>query len=393
MDILIFLLLLSVLAFLAWDRFFNEKSQGSIEEKIKKYEDENLSLKEQGQNLKLENEKRIEKIGELQNELEKERSERNEMAGKNKQMFVTVTALQEKNQNLQSSADELNKKVVQHESGREKKEKDFERKVEELEQSRKSLDDEKQRVRREDEERLEKLEEERNRIWNEHENVSIAKMKEVCIKPELTFSYFENTSLPETFDGSLKPDFLVEFLGQYIIFDAKMSRSANLQNYIADQVKSTAKKIKASKNTEEIYKTVFFIIPTLEITSLKKTFFYEDGYSFYVIPVESFEAILGSYKKVKDYDLAESFDPKERENIVNLIASYDQHIHRQNALNILSSLEGLKVSTAKESLGEDMKGDIEVKKQKIRLENFKPTELKRLINNPEEQIQEMKNLV
>jgi len=55
-----------------------------------------------------------------------------------------------------------------------------------------------------------------------------------------------------------------------------MSRSANLQNYISDQVKNTAKKVKLTKNKDDIYKTIFFIIPAAEISNLKKTCFYEE---------------------------------------------------------------------------------------------------------------------
>lgn len=393
MDILVFIMVLGLGGFLLWDRFFSEASKDLLPDKIKQYEDEILLLKEKFQSLQLENNQKIEKIAELQSHLQKEQSAVNEMKGKNKQMFVNLTMLQEKNQNLQHISDDLNKKITQYESLRDKKENDFERKIEELEQSRKLLNDEKQRLRKEDEERLCEIEEKRNRLWNDHENISLAKMKEICVQPEIAFSYFENNNLPENFDGTLKPDFLVEFLGQYIIFDAKMSRSANLQNYINDQVKSTSKKIKLSKNNEEIYKTVFFIIPTVEMSYLKQTFFYENSYSFYIIPIESFHAILSSYKKVKDYELADSFDPQERENIVNLIANYDQHIHRQNAFNIISSIEGLKVSATKNELKPEMIHNIENRKKKIRLENIKPTELKRLISNPEEQIQEMKNLI
>ena len=233
----------------------------------------------------------------------------------------------------------------------------------------------------------------RDRVWNEHENVCLAAMKEVCQKPELGFSFYENTSLPDSFDGTLKPDFLVEFLGQYIIFDAKMSRSSSLQNYLNEQVKKTVKKIKSSKNKDEIYNTVFFIIPTIEFADLKKTHFYEEGYNFFVIPVEAFEAILSSFKRITNYELAESFDPKERENIVNLIASYDHHISRQNAVNLLTSIEGLKVMHRKGSLSDDIKESVETTKKKMRLENFKPTDLKRFIDNPEEQIAAVNKLV
>jgi hypothetical protein len=44
-------------------------------------------------------------------------------------------------------------------------------------------------------------------------------------------------------------------------------------------------------------------------------------------------------KKVKDYDLAEKFNPQERENIVNLVAALDFHISKRNAFDIALSLD------------------------------------------------------
>jgi len=78
--------------------------------------------------------------------------------------------------------------------------KDFEKKVSELEEARKSLEDEKLRIRKEDEEKQLEIEKNRDRIWAEHEVKAISKMKEICIKPEYSFNFFENTNLPESFD-------------------------------------------------------------------------------------------------------------------------------------------------------------------------------------------------
>ena len=400
MDFIIFLLLLGTIAVvldaLVFKKFIKTSGQDdTLQKELDKAKTEKDLLLEQHARMTVELEKKTEELGQVEQKLEREQAEKNEKEGRGKQMYAESVSLKEKNQSLQAQVEELNKKVVQFESHKEKKEKDFEQKVSHLEESRKALEDEKTRIRREDEERLEKQEAERNRVWAEHENTSIAQMKEVCVKPELGFSFYENTTLPETFDGKLKPDFLVEFLGQYIIFDAKMTRaqSRSLQDYINDQAKSTAKKIAESKNKDEIYSTIYFIVPQQEVHTLKKTAFYEGGYSFAVISIDAFEPILDAYKKITHYELAESFDPKERENIINLIAAFDQHIARQNAVNILTSLEGLKVKHMKESLHPEMKEEVEVQRKKMRVENFKPTDLKRLIANPEEQIEEMKKLV
>ena len=391
MEIFTSILLICVAGFLVWEKFFQkDKDFDFLKEKLKT---ENDSFKEQISRLNLEIEKKSEKLGEITTILEKEKSEKNELQGKNKQIFVNVTALQEKNQLLQQQLNNVQKKLTKIESEREQRTQEVEKRVKELENARKTLDDEKLRIRREDEEKIAEMEAKRDKMWNEHEKLAIIQMKEICQKKDLNFTFYENINLPETFDGSLKPDFLVEFLGQFIIFDAKMSRSANLQNYLNDQVKNTVKKIKASKNKEEIYPTIFFIIPTVEFVSLKKYAFFEESYAFFIVPIESFEAILSAYKKIMNYDLAESFDPKDRENIINLIASYDQHISKQNAINILNSLESLKLMHLKEILNKEMKEEIDVKKKKMRIDNFKRTDLKRLVDNPEEQINEIKKLV
>ncbi|MDP4008253.1 MAG: hypothetical protein Q8P68_03625 [Candidatus Peregrinibacteria bacterium] len=373
MEYVTLLALLGLIGFIVWD-----KTKAKIED---------VNLKQEFED------KYREKMTDLEVSLKKAESERDELSGKGKEMFVHLTSLKEKSQTLDEKLQETAKKLTRFESEEEARTKEFSKKVTDLEEARKALEDEKVRIRREDIERMEDEERERDRIWNEHENACLSAMKEVCQKPELGFAFYGNTTLPDSFDGGLKPDFLVEFLGQYIIFDAKMSRSASLQNYLNDQVKKTVKKIKGSKNEEEIYNTVFFIVPTIEFDNLKKTHFYEEGYSFFALPIEAFEAILSSFKRVMNYDLAESFDPKERENIVNLIATYDQHISRQNAINLLTTVEGLKVMHQKGTLSNDIRGDIETTKKKMRVENLKPNDLKRFIQNPEEQIKQIKGLV
>lgn len=110
-------------------------------------------------------------------------------------------------------------------------------------------------------------EEERDRIWNEHENAVIATLSELCKQPHLHFTSYSNNNLPDEFDGKLKPDFLIDFLGQYVVFDAKASKAESLQTYINDAVKTTAEKI---KKNGRIYPHVFLVVPTEAIGELKK---------------------------------------------------------------------------------------------------------------------------
>ncbi len=78
---------------------------------------------------------------------------------------------------------------------------------------------------------------------------------------------------------------------------------------------------------------------------------------------------------------------------MEILYAYDHHIAHQNAVNILSSVMGVKVSQMKEKLDKETREEVNVRRQKIRTDNFKPTDLKRLINNPEEQIEEMRKLI
>ncbi len=46
-----------------------------------------------------------------------------------------------------------------------------------------------------------------------------------------------------------------------------------------------------------IYKTAFFVVPTVELKNLKEVSYFEQGYTFYIIPIEAFEPILGAYRR------------------------------------------------------------------------------------------------
>ncbi len=391
MDFITLILVLGLITIIVWKNFFSQKIES---DSLQKLEDEKQILKEQVTRLTLELEQKSEKIGELSKNIENEKSQKDELSGKNKQLWMQNEKLQSEISVVRDKLTEKDKIISKFEEEKERRTKDSDKRVEDLENSRKALEDERQRIRREDEERIQKEKEDQNRIWADHENKSILKMKDICQKSNLSFTFYENTNLPESFDGKLKPDFLVEFLGQHIIFDAKMNKidSKNtLQNYLKDQAKSTARKIKESNNADEIYKTVFFVVPYVK--DLKETTFFEEGIEFHTISLEGFEPIISTLKKVTYYENIEKIDPKERENIVSLIAAYDQHISHQNAVNILSSMMGIQVAQKKGDLDPEMQKEIEIEKKKMRVENFKPTDLKRLIQNPEEQINEMKNLI
>ena len=204
-------------------------------------------------------------LTEVKKELEKEKEGKSTLSGQNKELYAQVTNLKAEKNSLIKENEKLQTQVTKTEAGREQKEKEHSQALQKLDEAKKSLEEERKRVIREDEERKKQELEERDRMWNEHEHVVVSQLTDLCAKPQLKFTTYDNTNLPDDFDGSIKPDFLIDFLGQYIIFDAKISRSDNFQNYIKTQVQSTVKKVKKEllKGKEEI-KSVSYVYITDE---------------------------------------------------------------------------------------------------------------------------------
>lgn len=332
------------------------------------------------------------RISELEQHYKKESDEKNKLVGENRQLISQVADASAKYQSTQEQLSRAQEKITKYETEREEQTRTHTRNVRDLENSRKALADEQARVRKQEEEKREREEQERDRMWAVHEQESISLMREVCQKPALGFSFYDANNLPDGFDPSLKPDFMVEFLDQYIVFDPKISRSGNLSNYIKTQVKSSAAKYKKSSSSELIYKTAFFVVPTAELKNLKEYSYFEQSYIFHIIPIEAFESIMSAYRRVADYDLADRFDPQERESIVNLIALLSQHIRHQNASNVLNTIFGVRALQECGILPENVTEAVEERLKTMRVPAFKPSDVKRLLNSPEEQIRELARL-
>jgi hypothetical protein len=332
------------------------------------------------------------RLSQMEESAKNETQEKNRLIGENKQLIDQAAQAKATLESAQSQLTKAQQTVGKFESERDERAREHQKSIAELENARKALVDEQTRVRREEEERRKKEEEERDRVWAVHEQESLAKMKEVCQKPELGFAFYEANNLPDGFDASVKPDFMIEFLGQYMIFDPKFSKSSNLAVYIKSQVKSSATKYKNSASADLIYKTAFFIVPTVELNTLRQFTYFEQGFTFHVVPSESIEPILCAYRRVANYDLAERFDPQEREDIINLIAVLGQHIRHQNAANVLNTILGVKALQECEGLPQDVSESVEKRRKTMRIPGFKPSDMKRLINSPEEQIRELSRL-
>ena len=331
------------------------------------------------------------KNGEISQQLASEKSEKDEIKGKATELKESYIHLKSENGALIKDKETLQKTINKYEAELERKEKDQERKINELESARNSLAQERARVIKEDEDRLKKESEERDRMWAEHEIKVVSHLTDLCNQPQFAFSSYDNNNLPEGFHGSLKPDFMIDFLDQYVVFDAKVSEAKNLQIYINDQVKKTAAKVKGNK---KIYTSIFLVVPTVAIGELKKKYFYEEGFTFFVVEPESIASILALFKKIENYEFAEAMDPQERENIVDLVAAFNYHISARNAHELGLILHGLEtLDRAEKNMDPKLLAEAMAKKTKMRHLNLNTADTKELVANPEKVTQQLLNLV
>ena len=363
---------------------------GLLYTKLQKNSPDFSNEKEQNALLKQENSRLEQKIGELQSQLATEKTTKDSLSGENKRMYVEIQNLKKDLQVSEEQNSGFKQELTKFKSKADQKEVEFKDQINKLQSAQKSLEDEQIRVRKEDIERDEKEKQERDRMWNEHENDAIRQLGEICKTPEYSFQYYDNTHLPEDFDGKLKPDFMIDFLGQYMIFDAKTSRSENLQLYIDGAVKDTVNKIKDSPS---IHKTIYFVVPTDAVQTLKKFHYYEQGYTFFVVSKEALMPVIASLKRITSYEFAEKLDPQERENIVNLVAEFDNHIRFRNAADILLAQSGINILDKASQLAPSLEDDVQNRKSKMRLTNLKPNDIKRLMLSTENQHRDIKTII
>lgn len=336
------------------------------------------SLQDGDPRLKAEIAQKDQRIGELDGKLKKLQSEKDELSGNGKQLYDRFKNLEADYKGLMKERDDLSKRLTKFEAEAEQRQKKYEEVVAQQEASRKSWEDERVRIRREDEEREQRALEERDRMWGEHEHQVQDMLREICRKPQYAFPAFDNTSLPVDFDGSLKPDFMLEFLGQYIIFDAKVTRSQDIQTYISNAVKTTAVKV---KKNPKIYSTIFLVVPTDAIREIKKLSFVEQGFTFYIVSPEALEPILASLKKITTYELADQFDPEERESIINWIAKLDLHISARNTFDIKLAEIGAELLQDASRQNSEMAKEVDQRKQKMKTPKISDSEMKRLVSS------------
>ncbi len=317
-------------------------------------------------------------IAKLEKEVEIEKAEHNKLTGANKQMFAELTQIKVKLTFVEKERDALQKTVTKFETSREQQEREYKSTVEKQDATLQAFREERQRVLQAEVEAKQVAEEERDRLWNNHENSVITTLIDLCKQPHLQFKTYSNNNLPEDFDGSLKPDFLIDFLGQYVVFDAKVSKSQSLQTYIDDQVKKTAEKMKKSG---KIYPHIFLVVPTEAVIELKKLVYAKDQYYFYVISREALSPILASLKRISTYELAETLDPQKRENIINMLAEMTTQINMTSATSLITTKRGVEVLSRMQQTDPELAAEVEQKSKEKTLSAYSPTEIKRLASS------------
>ncbi len=320
----------------------------------------------------------LKEIGKLQKDVEVAQKEKNEIAGKGKQLYDNFKSMESELKVTLKERDALQKSVSKYEALYEQREKEYQQMAMRIEAAEKALKEERQRVIREDEERLEEREKERDRLWAEHEHSVIASLHELCKQPQLQFTTFTNTNLPEEFDGSLKPDFLLKFLNQYVIFDAKVSKAQSLQAYIDDAVKKTAEKV---RKNQTIYPHIFLVVPTEAISELKKLVYAKDEYYFYIVSREALAPILASLKRISTYELAETLDPQKRENIIHMLSELSTHIAYRNAHELLLTKMGADTLERVSKTDPELAEEVEQKNTERKLTQLSVSEIKRIASS------------
>ncbi len=267
-------------------------------------------------------------------------------------------------------------------------------KLEKLEYSRLALESEKNRMIRTEEEMQKKTENEKYRLWAEHEQNVIAEIKQIIASSSYTFPVFDNEHLPVDFDFQLKPDCMIQFLDQYIIFDAKKSK--NPKAYIAQQVKHTAEKfsiVQSEKVFNKIYSTIFFIMPEEEVNQLSKKIFQESGYTFVIISRNTLPAIFHLLHKISQYERLSDFNIQEREDLIHLIASYDTHISYQNAVNFVLAKQSFEIDAIQKNLPQNFISDVQSLQESTKVKTLNALEVRKYAKNKDIQKKEIAEIM
>ncbi len=283
--------------------------------------------------------------------------EKNLLIEKEREISLQMIKYQHEKQNLTEKNREINQELRYKTEKTEELQKEFLEKTHQLFQAKTRFEQEEERVRKTEEEKKQQAIDNYSTMWSEHEKKVISKLKEICISEFSSFTFYENTTLPPVFDGSLKPDFCVLYNDRYIVFDAKKSK--NISQYIKDQIKITAKKY---KEISEISRQIFFVIPDDEFQEISQKIYNSEGFTFIILSFSNIESTLFLLSKMQIIENLSDINPEERENIIHCISEYMQHVSVQNSVNILMAEKSFHLENSVQALPEDFTQYLEKKK-------------------------------
>lgn len=291
-----------------------------------------------------------------------------------------------RNEVLSSQIQELNKRISVYQSDERNRDAQTDARINELNKATQALHDEKSRIQREDDEKRRAIEENRSRLWNDHEQNVLARLRDICKKTHYSFSFFTNSEPPEEFI-KMKPDMLIEFQGQYILIDAKKTKDTNPNTYIKNQVEKTVDKIRDAKLEELVFRIFVLVVPSSNLAELKESVYFYKGFTAFVISQENLETMVAFFKEIEKYAIAQQYDPTDREKIINLIAQFDSHIRHQNAIQFVSTLNGLNILEEKKSLPTEILSEVETKRKLIKNKKLSESQIKQFMTNPQQELE------
>ncbi len=109
-------------------------------------------------------------------------------------------------------------------------------------------------------------------------------------------------------------------------------------------IRTQAENAKKYAKLENVKSTVYFVVPTNTLESLKQYVFDLADYQVQVISFDSLEQIMLSLKKIEEYEFIEFLSPEERDTVCRIVGKYVHmtkrriqvdHYFLQNAIDLV----------------------------------------------------------
>ncbi len=192
-----------------------------------------------------------------------------------------------------------------------------------LAQAQQSLEAERARLRAEAEAAARLAYDERNRQWKHHEDRVISLVQQLCQRSAYRRRFWHAQALPEGFDPTLKPDTVVEWLGQWLVIDAK--QSDNLGPYLRRQARLTAEKY---DHLTQLASLIVFAVPAGSLAELAEPTWAEGRFTFWVVEVTQLPHLLYFLTREEQALQLATADPHERETLLRALAQWQRYHDR-----------------------------------------------------------------